>query len=439
MKTGDEKEYRTYQVTVKKGHKLYPYFEGLCLNGTNLYNTANFYIRQVYTALKNDKKLQPLQKEVMETIYQNIDQMNEKKTIAYYKKVIKERAKGQKKEKELELNLFVLPSKEKSFVGYHFLDCLFKTIKQKDYYSLPAQINQEVIKNVVQNWNSFFVSLNDYKLNPTKYKARPNIPNYLPKGSKKEVVLSNQICKMVDGKYLKFPKTKHKVNIGKLTTYPGKYQLVRIVPNYDHFTVEVVFLIGDKVEIEAKNERCLSIDLGLENMATLVFNTGSAPVLFKGGKIKSINQWYNKRRSFYFAALRNGKSPKEGPFHSKKLNELASKRSRQLKDFFHKVSCNIIKIAKETTIDTIIIGKNVDWKQKTNMGTKNNQNFVQIPHSTLIELITYKANAENIAVTVTEESYTSKASFLDEDSIPTFKSGNEEKHIFSGKRIVRGM
>jgi putative transposase len=80
MKTEGEKEYRTYQVNVKKGHKLYPYFEELCLNGTNLYNTANFYIRQVYTALKNDKKLQPLQKEVMETIYQNVDQMNEKKT-----------------------------------------------------------------------------------------------------------------------------------------------------------------------------------------------------------------------------------------------------------------------------------------------------------------------------------------------------------------------
>ena len=65
--------------------------------------------------------------------------------------------------------------------------------------------------------------------------------------------------------------------------------------------------------------------------------------------------------------------------------------------------------------------------------------MVQIPHSLLIELITYKANTEGISVIVTEESYTSKASFLDEDVIPTYKSGNKEQHIFSGKRINRGM
>ena len=133
------------------------------------------------------------------------------------------------------------------------------------------------------------------------------------------------------------------------------------------------------------------------------------------------------------------KEPKEGPFHSKRLIKLANQRYRQVKDFFHKVSFNIVKIAKENDIDTIVIGKNDDWKQEINLGKKNNQNFVQIPHSPLIELITYKANAEGIAVIVTEESYTSKASFLDEDDIPTYQSGNKEKHIFSGKRISRGM
>ena len=77
-------------------------------------------------------------------------------------------------------------------------------------------------------------------------------------------------------------------------------------------------------------------------------------------------------------------------------------------------------------MDTIVIGKNDRWKQEINLGKKNNQNFVQVPHSLLIELITYKANAEGIEVIVTEESYTSKASFLDEDNIPTYKSGNKQ-------------
>ena len=108
-------------------------------------------------------------------------------------------------QKEIKLNLFELPHRKKTFLGYNFLDCLFKTIKQKDYYSLPGQVNQQVIKNVVQNWKSFFESLKEYKKNPEKYNSRPNIPGYLPKGGKKEIVLSNQICKMVDDEVPKFP------------------------------------------------------------------------------------------------------------------------------------------------------------------------------------------------------------------------------------------
>ena len=434
-----EKDYRTYQISIKKGHRLYRYFDELCLNCNNLYNTANFYIRQVYTALNNEQSLQPLQREVMETIYQHIGNMNECKTIAYYKRVKKEEAKPKEIQKEVTLTLFELPKKEKSFLGYHFLDCLFKVIKQKDYYALPGQINQQAIKNVVQNWRSYFESLKEYKKKPDKFKARPSIPGYLPKGDRKEVTLSNQICKVVDEKYLKFPKTKLNLNIGKLSKMTGEFQQVRIIPNYDYFILEIVFLKGEKEEIQVKKERCMSIDLGIGNIATLVFNTGIAPILFKGGRIKSINQWYNKLRSYYYAVLRNGKSPKEGHFHSKKLMKVNRNRSNQIKNFFHKLSFNIVKIAKEHGIDTIIIGKNVDWKQESKLGKINNQNFVQIPHSMLIELIIYKANSEGIAVIVTEESYTSKASFLDDDDIPTYKPGNETKYVFSGKRISRGM
>ncbi|WVX82251.1 hypothetical protein R4Z09_04415 [Niallia oryzisoli] len=67
-----KKEYRTYQIDIKKGHKLYRYFDEICLNSNNLYNITNFYIRQVYTALNQVKELQPLQKEVMDTIRNNL-------------------------------------------------------------------------------------------------------------------------------------------------------------------------------------------------------------------------------------------------------------------------------------------------------------------------------------------------------------------------------
>ena len=99
--------------------------------------------------------MQPLQKEVMDHIQNNLQKMNDNQQNAYHKKLEKEKLKPKDQQKEIKLNLFELPSKEKSFLGYNFLDCLFKTIKQKDYYSLPGQINQQVLKNVVQNWNSF--------------------------------------------------------------------------------------------------------------------------------------------------------------------------------------------------------------------------------------------------------------------------------------------
>ena len=383
------KEYRTYQMDIKKGHKLYRYFDEICINSNNLYNTTNFYIRQVYTALNQDKDWQPLQKEVMDAIQNNLQKMNDNQTKSYLKKLQKETLKPKEKRKEIKLNLFEFPTKEKSFLGYNFLDCLFKTMKQKDYDSLPGQINQQVLRNVVQNWKSFFASLKDYKIHPEKYSGRPSIPGYLPKGGRKEAILSNQICTIKEEKYLKFPKTKFRLNIGKLANLKG-FQQVRIIPKYDYFTVELVIFNGEKVEVAAKKERCMGIDLGLDNMATVITNTGMTPILFKGGIIKSINQWYNKMRSHYYAILSNGKKNHEGSFQSKRLIELDKHRYRKVKDFFHKVSFNIVKMAKENKMDTIVIGKNEHWKQEVNLGKKNNQNFVQIPHSLLIELITTK-------------------------------------------------
>ena len=159
----------------------------------------------------------------------------------------------------------------------------------------------------------------------------------------------------------------------------------------------------------------------------------------KGVKLNRSINGTTQMRAYYYAALRNGQKPQEGNFHSVKLVKLDSARYRQFNDFFHKVSFNIVKLAIKNNIDTIVIGKNVGWKQKIELGKRTNQNFVQIPHSLLIELITYKAKAEGISVIVTEESYTSQASFLDEDIIPTYKLGNNKTHIFSGKRLKRGI
>jgi len=93
-------------------------------------------------------------------------------------------------------------------------------------------------------------------------------------------------------------------------------------------------------------------------------------------------------------------------------------------------------IAEE--IGTLIIGKNPFWKQDPTMRKKDAQHFVQLPHARFIDMLCYKAKLVGIQVIVQEESYTSKASFLDLDPIPTY--GKEESEpIFSGRRLTRGM
>ncbi|MBV9689265.1 MAG: IS200/IS605 family accessory protein TnpB-related protein [Ktedonobacteraceae bacterium] len=117
------------------------------------------------------------------------------------------------------------------------------------------------------------------------------------------------------------------------------------------------------------------------------------------------------------------------------MERMANRRNRRIDHYMHTVSKRIIDLLEKEGIGTLCIGKNDAWKQEANMGKRNNQNFVQIPHARFIAMLTYKAELVGIRVEITEESYTSKASL---DPLPAWKSGNE-KHTFSGKRVKRGL
>ena len=430
------KHYKTYQIWIKHGHRMHSYFQTSCELAKNMYNTTNFYYRQVYTALSQMKELQPLQIEVLSTIKHNIDKMNDAQLLVYQKKMEKEMMKPVDERKDVKCNLFKIPTKDTPYVNYNFLDALFKVIVQNDYRSLPVQSSQGVMRTVFQNWKSFFESLREYKINPAKFKGRPRIPGY-SRSREKEVLFTNQDCVIKNNKFLKFPKTKEQLNIGKLGVVNGKLKQVRVIPKYGQYVVELVVDIPDSKEEMLVNGRYMSIDIGIDNLATIITNTGRRPVLVKGKNVKSINQYYNKMKAYYHGILRHGKGTKEGPFTSKRLEKLHQNRSLKLKDIFHKASYHIVKTAAEENVSVIVIGQNKAWKQEVNIGKKNNQSFVHIPHSMLISMITYKAAEHGIKVIVTEESYTSKASFLDCDDIPVYEKG--KKHSFSGKRIKRGL
>jgi putative transposase len=403
--------YKTMQVWVKKGHRMYEYFQEMCQNAKNMHNTTNFYIRQVYTGLTQEKELQPLQKDVLDTVKKYLPRMNDNQFLAYQKKLEMEKIKPIEKRKEIKCNLFDEPSKEKPYVDYNFLDSFFKIMIQQDYRALPTQSSQSIMKTVFQNWKSFYASLREYKTNPSKFKARPGIPNYC-RSKEKGISFSNQDCVIKEGRFLKFPKTKKQLNIGKLGFTEGKLgftegklKQVRVNPKYGHYVVEMIFDVPSEQTQKESQNRFMSIDLGIENIATIVTNTGRRPVLVKGKNIKSINQRYNQLKSHFQGILRHGKNQKEGQFTSKRLEKINLKRFNQIKDLFHKASYQVEQIALEEDIDTIIIGQNNDWKQNSDMGKRNNQSFTSIPHSLLIQMIKYKAERHGIRVLITEESH----------------------------------
>ncbi|CAG9612679.1 IS200/IS605 family transposase ISBth14 [Bacillus rhizoplanae] len=253
----------------------------------------------------------------------------------------------------------------------------------------------------------------------------------------REVVFTNQVCKL-QVKYIRFPKTSIKLNIGKLFGQISNLKEVRVSPAYGKFKVEIVTEQSETAPEHVDNNRYMSIDLGINtHIAIITTNTGATPVLVKGSVIKSINQYYNKQKAHLLGILRHGKEPKEGPHTSNRLERLHEKRFLKIKDFFHKISYHIVHFAVQHEISMIVIGKNTSWKQNSEMGNRQNQSFCHILHNLLIEMIIYKAKRKGIIVQVVEESYTSKASFLDNDVIPTY--GGEDIPEFSGKRIKRGL
>ncbi|GEN86781.1 RNA-guided endonuclease InsQ/TnpB family protein [Oceanobacillus sojae] len=429
--------YQTMQIWVKKGQRMHPYFQNMCQNAKNMHNTTNFYIRQVFTGLKQEKELQLLQKEVLESLQTHLPTINANQLQTYRRRSTKEHEKAKSEQKEIKCHLFEMPSKDKPYISYPFLNALFKLMKQIDYQSLPIQSSQGIMRTVFQNWKAFYGNLREYKKNPTKWKTRPNIPGYC-RSKEKEIIFSNQDCVVKDKKFLKFPKTKLRLNIGKLGYSEGKLKQVRVVPKYSHYVVELVFQVPIEVEkIESKN-RLLAVDLGMDNLATIVTNTGKRAVLVKGKNVKSVNQRFNQLKAYYTGILRQGKPVNEGTFTSNRLEKISHHRFLQIKDLFHKASFQIVKIALEENIDTLIIGQNKAWKQHAAMGKRNNQSFTSLPHSLLIQMIKYKAEEHGITVVLTEESYTSKASFLDNDDIPVYGQKNKNA-VFSGKRIKRGL
>lgn len=169
---------------------------------------------------------------------------------------------------------------------------------------------------------------------------------------------------------------------------------VRVIPKLNHYVIEVIYNQEEKPK-QVDNKRIASIDLGLNNLASVTFNqAGLIPFLINGRPLKSINHFFNKKKAELQAILKNKTS--------KRLQNLCTKRNFKVDDYLHKASRYLINKLVELNIGTLVIGKNEGWKQELNIGSKNNQNFTQIPHTRFIEQLTYKAELQGISVIITE-------------------------------------
>ena len=243
------------------------------------------------------------------------------------------------------------------------------------------------------------------------------------------LVLANQQVKL-KGNQLIFPKSFDGFTVTpRCVVLPNfeKLNQVRIVPSNQVFCVEIVYSIFVDDTVLQDNGRIMSIDLGLDNLATVVTNTGQQPMIVNGKGLKSINQYYNKRNAYYqrIAKQMNGKN------YTNRLYQLTRKRNFKVDDALHKVSRFIVDIALENDITTIVIGDNKNWKQSISLGKQMNQSFIMIPHQKLIDQIVYKAQLQGIRVICTEESYTSGTSFLDGEA-PVKEFYDKKRRVHRG-------
>ena len=315
----------------------------------------------------------------------------------------------------------------KSYRPWKLQKSIFIKNDNPDYYALQYNLAGEVFKQVGEQFISFFNNKSNKKKKIPKYKDKNGYNLVVfPK-----LAISKQIEFDEDKQTYTYTLCKRSYNL-KIKSTKSNIKMVKFVYDEANDLIKCFKIYEVKQpKLKKDNSRYFSIDPGLNNIVSIYNNIGIRPLLYNGRPIKSINQYYNKT---------NAKLKSELPVSiksSKRLKQLSFKRNNKIGYEMHKISTHIINEAIKNNISKIIIGNNVGWKNEINIGRRNNQNFVNIPHTKLFNQLLYKGLLNGIEVVFTEESYTSKASFFDKDELPVY--GENDNHKFSGRRISRGL
>ena len=361
---------RVEKQVIKKNNYHYAVLDDFCFKSKNLYNHANYLVRNEF--IKNDKWLK----------YSDLDKM------------------------------------------------LKADIEYPDYRQMPtAQAAQQILRLLDKNWKSFFKSIKDWSKHKDKYLGRPKLPKYKGKNDRFMLILTNQNVKLKDG-ILYFPKVFEGFILKPVFVNRKdfvSFQQIRVLPKRNHFIIELIYNIEVQDEKLCDNGKYAGVDIGLDNLATITNNIGLKPVIINGKGLKSMNKYYNKQISH----CRELAKRMNNTDYTFRMDKLTVKRNSKVNDYMHKAGRYIIDCCLKNDIHTLVIGNNKNWKQESGMGKNVNQTFVGIPHQRLIEMLKYKAETVGLNIIITEESYTSGTSFIDNEE-PIKKNYDKSRRIYRG-------
>lgn len=305
----------------------------------------------------------------------------------------------------------------------------------RHFAALAAQASQQVLGSVYESFKSYRELLKLWKRG--ELEEKPKLPDYRKKGGLAVVSYPKQAIKLVDG-MVRLPlgqQVKAWFGLDSFTVpMPSNLKFegireVRILPRNGCFYAEFVYRLKS-VKAVVDPAKALGIDSGLNNWLTCVSNIGTSFIV-DGLHLKSMNRWYNKQVSTI-------KEDKPQGFWSNQLAAITEKRNLQVRDAVNKAARMVLNHCLDHGIGTVVFGWNKGQRQQSSMGAKTNQKFVQIPTARLKERIAQLCEQYGIQFVETEESYTSQASFLDNDFLPTFGE-KPDSWKSSGKRTKRGL
>lgn len=389
---------RVAKVFISKKHPDYDYFKNQMEISTSIYNYINFLIRQKFF-------------------------LNTKETYTFKEEILTEYP-------SLTSDLEVYFSGS-SLIDITLLQRIARNFTRENNFDMNTKVVTGVVRKVKQDWSSFFALLKAKK--EGSYTKDVSIPKY--KRIKYNLVeYNNQVISknLYRGKGTLGTTQMEGIKIPDFISF-SDISSFRVYHKYTSVIVEIIYdkEISDTI-LDFSNRVC-SADIGLDVLLALTFNFDKRPLNINGKPIKSLNQYFNKE-----LAKAKSQLPKN-TYSSNKIQNLHKKREAQIRNYFGYITNKLVDLLINNNIDTFVIGYNKEQKQEINLGKKTNQNFVSIPFYKLREIIKYKLEEVGIKYVEQEESYTSKASFLDNDYIPTYKNDDTNNYKFSGKRIQRGL